>query len=68
MAFRALHDAIKKIENVQRRTTKQILSLQNMSYKERLEKFKMPTLKYRRLRGDMIETFKIANEIYDKGY
>lgn len=61
-----MHDAIKKIENVQRRTTKQILSLQNMSYKERLEKFKMPTLKYRRLRGDMIETFKIANEIYDK--
>jgi hypothetical protein len=26
----------------------------------------MPTLKYRRLRGDMIETFKIINGIYDK--
>ena len=26
----------------------------------------MPTLKYRRLRGDMIETFKIVNGIYDK--
>jgi hypothetical protein len=26
----------------------------------------MPTLKYCRLRGDMIETFKIVNGIYDK--
>ena len=26
----------------------------------------MPTLKYRRLRGDMIETFKIINSIYDR--
>ena len=26
----------------------------------------MPTLKYRKLRGDMIETFKIINGIYDK--
>jgi hypothetical protein len=26
----------------------------------------MPKLKYRRLRGDMIETFKIVNGIYDK--
>ena len=26
----------------------------------------MPMLKYRRLRGDMIETFKIVNGIYDK--
>ena len=33
---------------------------------DRLKKLKMPTLKYRRLRGDMIETFKIINGIYDK--
>jgi hypothetical protein len=25
----------------------------------------MPTLKYRRMRGDMIEVFKIINDIYD---
>ena len=25
----------------------------------------MPTLKYRRMRGDMIEVFKIINGIYD---
>jgi len=30
---------------------------------------KLPTLKYRRLRGDMIEVFKITHNIYDpKGY
>ena len=26
---------------------------------------KLPTLKYRRLRGDMIEVFKITHNIYD---
>jgi hypothetical protein len=26
----------------------------------------MPTLRYLRLRGDIIETFKIVNGIYDK--
>jgi hypothetical protein len=36
------------------------------SYTDRLKKLKMQTLKYRRLRGDMIETFKIINGIYDK--
>jgi len=29
-----------------------------LSYKERLLKLKLPTLKYRRMRGDMIEVFK----------
>jgi hypothetical protein len=36
-----------------------------MEYNERLKKLKMPTLKYRRMRGDMIEVFKIINDIYD---
>jgi hypothetical protein len=36
-----------------------------MEYPDRLKKLKMPTLKYRRLRGDMIETFKIITGIYD---
>ena len=44
------------IKNVQRRATKQIPSLKNLEYTDRLKKLKMPTLKYRRLRGDMIET------------
>jgi hypothetical protein len=57
---------IELIENVQRRATKQVPSLKQLSYTDRLKKLKMPTLKYRRLRGDMIETFKITNGIYDK--
>jgi hypothetical protein len=56
---------IEKIENVQRRATKQVPTLKNMEYNERLKKLKMPTLKYRRMRGDMIEVFKIINGIYD---
>jgi hypothetical protein len=31
-----------------------------MEYNERLKKLKMPTLKYRRMRGDMIEVYKEA--------
>ena len=57
---------IELIENVQRRATKQVPSLKQLSYTNRLKKLKMPTLKYRRLGGDMIETFKIINGIYDK--
>ena len=40
--------------------------MKNLEYGERLRKLKLPTLKYRRMRGDMIETFKIITGIYDK--
>ena len=33
--------------------------------KDRLMYLKLPTLKYRRLRGDMIEVFKTTHNIYD---
>ena len=36
-----------------------------MDYPNRLKQLKMPTLQYRRLRGDMIEVYKIINGIYD---
>ena len=57
---------IENIENVQRRATKLIPSLKNLEYADRLRKLKMPTLKYMRHRGEMIETFKIMSGIYDK--
>ena len=38
---------IVKIENVQRRATKQIPGLTNMSYTERLQALKLPSLAYR---------------------
>ena len=49
----------KLIENVQRRATKLIPNLKNLPYSERLKILKLPTLKYRRLRGDMINVYKI---------
>ena len=36
-----------------------------LSYSERLKKLKLPTLAYRRLRGEMIEMYKICNKLYD---
>ena len=40
-------------------------SMDNLSYKERLQKLELPTLVYCRLRGDMIEVYKILHGIYD---
>ncbi len=42
-----------------------IPTLKHLSYEDRLRKLNLPTLRYRRLRGEMIEIYKIMNEIYD---
>jgi hypothetical protein len=57
-----------KIEQVQKRATKQILvpEMKNLNYEERLRKLKLPILVYRRVRGDMIEIYKIIKGKYDK--
>ena len=56
---------VKEIESVQRRATKLIPSLKHLSYSERLRKLKLPSLQFRQLRGDMIETYKIISHKYD---
>ena len=56
---------IELVEGVQRRATKQLPGFNKLSYEERLRKLKLPTLKYRRYRGDMIEIYKIASGKYD---
>ncbi|XP_062589095.1 uncharacterized protein LOC134250751, partial [Saccostrea cucullata] len=56
---------LRMIEGVQRRATKQIPGLAKLSYEERLKKLKLPTLKYRRHRGEMIEVYKITSGKYD---
>ena len=44
-----------------------ILLIKNLTYKDRLKRLKLPTLKYRRIRGDMIEVYKILTNKYDSG-
>jgi hypothetical protein len=49
---------------VQIRATKLIPKIIKMPYAERLKMLKLPTMNYRRLRGDMIETFKVVHGLY----
>ena len=57
---------INAIENVQRRATRLVPGLAELSYPERLRRLRLPTLSYRRYRGDMIEVFKITHGLYDR--
>ena len=54
---------ITALENVQRRATKLIPGYKELDYKERLIRLNLPTLSYRRLRGDMIEISRLALSI-----
>jgi len=46
------------IEAVQHRATKMVPGLAKFSYEDRLHRMDLPSLEYRRLRRDAIETFK----------
>jgi len=48
------------------RATKLVIQLKHLRYKERLERLKLPTLQYRRTRGDMTEVYKMLTESYCK--
>ncbi len=52
---------IEMLESVQRRATRQLPGFGNLTYAERLKNLKLPTLSYRRLRGDLIEAYKILS-------
>ena len=52
---------IKQIESVQRKATKFLPSLKNIPYQQRLKILKLPSIQYRRLRGDMIFLYKLIN-------
>ena len=56
---------ITRLEKVQRRSTKIVPSLADLPYAERLKQLNLPTLSYRRVRGDMIQVFKIMNGLTD---
>jgi len=57
---------IEEIEKIQKRATKLIISLKNKPYKERLMHIKLTNLKFRGMRGNMIEVFKLTHNIYDE--
>jgi len=59
---------IEKMEKVQMRATKLIRDLSSRSYDERLRILELPTLRYRQLRGDMIQSCKYVNNKYDTNF
>ena len=60
-----LRKDIDEIEKTQRNYTKNIIGNKELDYGERLRSLKLPSLEYRRVRGDMIEVYKILNNLYD---
>ena len=55
------------LERVQKRATKMVSGISNLTYEDRLKKLNMFSLRYRRLRGDLIEVFKFVHG-QDQGY
>ena len=53
------------VKRVQRRATKLFMETRHMTYSQWLEYLDLPSLWYRRLRGDMIQVFKEINGIDD---
>ena len=49
----------KLVERVQRRATRMISSIRHLPYEERLRRLQLPSLYYRRRRGDMIHMFQM---------
>jgi len=61
-----IDERIEDLQKVQKRATRLLPKLKGFKYCDRLKACKLPTLHYRRLRGDMIETFKIVSGKYDR--
>ena len=60
-----LRKHVDDIKKVQRKFTKFISEVRFLEYEDRLTALKLPSLEYRRLRGDLIEMYKITHNIYD---
>ncbi len=60
-----LQSHIDELERVQRRATKLVSTLKDKSYEDRLRALKLPSLAFRRMRGDAIETYKYTHRKYN---
>ena len=56
------------MEKVQRRATCLLPHLHDKSYTERLTLLSLPSLQYRRLRGDLIFLYKVLNNYFDTDF
>ena len=56
---------INQIETIQRHFTKCIIGMKDLDYPERLKALNLPSLEFRRLRGDLIEMYKMTHDLYD---
>lgn len=54
-----------RVERIQRRATKLVPCIRHLTYQQRLQALGLPSLKYRRLRGDMITVYNIFHHNYD---
>lgn len=59
---------IKLLEGVQKRVSKLVPKLKNLSYEARIKELGLTTLEDRRTRGDIIETFKMLKGISNVDY
>jgi len=59
---------IEQLERFRRRATKLVTGFSNTLYENRLKSMKLPSLVYRRYRGDMIEVYKYLHRIYSVPY
>ena len=53
------------IEKVQRRATKLLPDIKNLPYDDRLKTLNLPTLKYRRLRSDLLHLYKLTHNMVE---
>ena len=54
---------MRELEKVERRSTNLVPTLKKKPYKERLQELDIPSIQYRQLRNDLIQTYKIINNI-----
>ena len=58
----------RRVEKIQRRATRLLPHLQDKSYSERLSALSLPSLSYRRHRGDLILLYKIINNYFNSDF